>query len=118
MSKKTYTYTPPDDRKYTLQELVGMDCPVYSQWGPWEFDPEVLVLRDEHGYEIDLEEIDSSNELVDWIFHMAGKTLPPEKLYYLIIALRDILGGEDTWKSTQDGRALAKQYAQKLREQG
>ena len=115
MSKKTYIYRPPDDQKFTIEALGDMDFPVYSQWGPWEFDPKLLVLRDEFDYEIDLEEIDSSNELVDWIFHMAGKTMPPEKMYYLIIALRDILGREDTWKSTQDGRALARQYAQKLR---
>ena len=112
-----YTYTPPTNRHFTLSELIAERDPIYDQWGEWTFDPERLVLHDEYGYEIDLETIKDNAELVDWVFHVAGKQMTPEKLGYFIIALRDILRpDEEDWKHSQDGQQHARAYANRVKD--
>lgn len=45
------------------------------QWGKWTLDRETLCLvhGSEH-YEIDLEEVDSSAAMLDWIFQIQNKS--------------------------------------------
>ena len=41
----------------------------------WVFDPEALTLTHrKEGYEVDLEELNSSAEMLDWIVQIAKKT--------------------------------------------
>ena len=43
--------------------------------GPWTYDPERLVVthRDTPSYEIDLEQMTTSAEVLDWIVQLNGK---------------------------------------------
>jgi len=63
-----------------------------------------------------LETIKDNAELVDWVFHVAGKQMTPEKLGYFIIALRDILRpDEEDWKHSQDGQERVRVYAKRVK---
>ena len=92
------------------------------QWGDWSFDPEYLTLDHESGYQIDLEEIDSSAAILDWIFQVRGKSWGDKQtLYDLINAFRDILDPQANYCSFEedkraDGGELARAYATKIRE--
>lgn len=45
-----------------------------KQFGPWEYDSELMILEyTEYGYQIDLEEITTSAEMLDWIFQIWNK---------------------------------------------
>ncbi|HSZ58545.1 MAG TPA: hypothetical protein VK797_22955 [Tepidisphaeraceae bacterium] len=45
-----------------------------TQWGEWKFDPSRLTLTHEgEGYEIDLELINSSAGILDWIMQINAK---------------------------------------------
>lgn len=43
------------------------------EWGPWRLDAKLLTLTHIRGYEIDLERIHSSAEMLDWIFQVLHK---------------------------------------------
>jgi len=63
------------------------------RWGKWTFDRENLCLahRDEH-YEIDLEEVDSSAAMLDWIFQIQSKSwADANTVHDLLRAFSDIL---------------------------
>ena len=62
-----------------------------QRWGDWWLDAKrlCLVLR-RNVYEVDLETIDSSAELLDWIFQVR-KWATPEELVDLLTAFHDIL---------------------------
>jgi hypothetical protein len=67
---------------------------VRTAWGKWTFDPEVKVLRhhDAPTYEVDVEDMRTSAEMLDWIFQLHGKSWVThqdlgdlvEALWYLI----------------------------------
>jgi len=58
---------------YTVAELMAMPED-FGPWGEWRFDPDVLVLvHDRWRYDVDLEEIDSSAEMLDWVFQIHRK---------------------------------------------
>ncbi len=81
-------------------------------WGNWHlyrrrwliWNPSGKPSKD--GYDIDLWEIDSHKELVDWLFHVGGKTYDPDQFFE---AMRDIFrsaGGLPTFS----GKDLVLQY--------
>ncbi len=64
----------------------------------WAYDPEALTLthRGPH-YEIDLEEINSSAEMLDWIFQVASKQWADARtLAELVWALDEIFDPQST----------------------
>jgi len=80
---------------FTAKELMEMPDPEGGlfhgrRWGGWMLDAKrhVLVLIKD-GYEIDLETIDSSAEMLDWIFQVRRWTTP-EEMADLLKAFRDI----------------------------
>ena len=91
------------------------------QWGSWSFNPKTLTLDHEIGYEIDLEEIDSSASILDWIFQVRGKNwADAQTVYDLLNAFREILHPQANYCSYEedkraDGGELARAYAQRIR---
>ena len=80
------------DQKYTngctYQELRDYKWPVRKEWGNWVFKSTNLVLQllAKHGncvYEIDLEKINSTAEMLDVIFQLNHK-----QMYHLQLILR------------------------------
>lgn len=66
--------------------------PIAKEWGEWSFDPKALIIVHAMGYEIDLEQVNSSAAILDWIFQIHGKTWCDAKcLHDLATAFRDIL---------------------------
>lgn len=54
----------------------------------WMFDPETLVLR-YNGYEVDLERMQTSAQVLDWVMQVANKTwCSPECISKLLYLLR------------------------------
>ena len=65
-------------------------------WGPWEYDPETLVLwckgiENADEYWIELERCNTPGEVLDWIAQIKGKRWGAECVGYLVQALDDIL---------------------------
>jgi hypothetical protein len=60
------------------------------RWGTWEFDATRLVLvYTPTGYEIDLEDMSSSAEMLDWVFQV-GRWATPQEMADLVAAFNDI----------------------------
>jgi len=86
-------------REEEIQKELDCNYPRHGDtWGPWRFDAKRLVLQfiADNGaewYEIDLEEMTSSAQMLDAIFQQAGKVWckEPENLGHLIQALHDLL---------------------------
>ena len=84
-----------------------------QRWGDWEFKPNLTLVWRGH-YEIDLEAINSTAQILDWIFHSWHRDGE-----HLIEAFEAILnptanccsGGREKKFS---GRQLAKAYADRL----
>ncbi len=69
------------------------------RWGKWEFDPSIKVLRhdDAKYYEVDLEDMETSAAMLDWIFQLHGKTwCARHDIGDLVEALRDLLHPQGT----------------------
>lgn len=88
------------------------------KWGNWIFDPNNLTLTyDIEGYEIDLEGIHSSAEILDWIFQIYGKSwADANTLYDLLTAFHDILHPQANFCSLgqdkpSDGGKIAGEFA-------
>ena len=89
----------------------GMPGP--QRWGEWEFKPSLSLVWRGH-YEIDLESINSTAEILDWVFHAWHRDGE-----HLVEAFQAILdpkanccsGGVERKFS---GRELAKKYADRL----
>jgi len=61
-----------------------------QRWGVWGLDANRLVLvHTLKRYEIDLETIDSSAAMLDWIFQLQAR-LSPQEMVDLLSALNDI----------------------------
>lgn len=93
-----------------------------QQWGPWRFADNLVLINDD-GYDIDLEQINSSAKMLDWMFQISHKAR--KDIYCvesLIEAFDDIFapqhnccsGGNDKKFSGTD---LAKAYQKKLKAQ-
>jgi hypothetical protein len=45
-----------------------------ARWGKWRFNREAMTLtHDEHDYEVDLERMQASAAVLDWIFQVSAK---------------------------------------------
>jgi len=64
-----------------------------DQWGKWKFDAERLALVFGNGeYEVDLENMNSSAQMLDWIFQISNKSWATRKdVGDLVQALQDLL---------------------------
>lgn len=87
------------------------------RWGDWVFDAERLTLGHERSeYEVDLERIQSSAAVLDWIFQIRGKGWADAKTVYdLLHALFDILNPQRNYCPNEqdtraDGGALARAF--------
>lgn len=66
------------------------------QWGNWKFQADNLTLQHQL-YEVDLERIHDSAEMLDWIFQVLNKPWAIEKdLADLLVALDDIFGPQNS----------------------
>lgn len=90
--------------------------PAPTSWGPWSFNREYLTLEN-GGYDVDLERINCSADLADWIFQIHGKNHHAyggcQQVNDFIQALKTIFGREQVRQSTWNGTALAKAYIKK-----
>ncbi|MBD2110152.1 hypothetical protein [Nodosilinea sp. FACHB-13] len=94
------------------------------RWGDWNFNASNLTLNHTvEGYEIDLEEINSSAEMLDWIFQVRNKQWgTPQVLFDLITAFEEILKPQSNYCSfgvdkRANGSELAKSFAKKHRKE-
>jgi len=85
-----------------------------SQWGKWVFDRKNCTLTydpERTGYEIDLEEIHTSAEMLDWVFQLWNKIWiqedDPQGIADLIAAFDDLLYPQSNYCSFgKDKRVL------------
>jgi hypothetical protein len=71
-----------------------MDKPQQRQWGEWAYNPDNYTLTYAgKGYEVALDEITTSAEMLDWIFQLHGKSwVTPKVMHDFLTALDDLLG--------------------------
>lgn len=63
-----------------------------GNYGPWRFKKDLILHHTKTGYEIDLNECNTSAEILDWIFQVAGKSWATDKtIADLIRALEDLI---------------------------
>jgi len=69
------------------------------RWGDWVYDKELMTLTNlKHDYEIDLEEINDSAAILDWIFQVFDKGWnDPLAVYNLLEALEDLLSPQSNY---------------------
>lgn len=91
------------------------------KWGNWSFDATNLTLVHENEkYEVDLETINSSSEMLDWIFQIRNKEWgTPQAVYDLLTAFEEILEPQSNYCSfgnnkNTHGSELAKRFAEGL----
>lgn len=93
-----------------------------EQWGPWRFQDN-LVLTNNDEYDIDLEQINSSAKMLDWIFQISHKVR--KDIYCvesLVEAFDDIFCPQQnccSWGNNKEfsGTKLAEAYRKKLKAQ-
>lgn len=92
-----------------------------TPFGPWKFFPDNLTLvHSPTGYEIDLEEIDTSAQMLDWIFQVQNKTwATPDVLYGLLAAFRTVMNPQANYCSMgcdkpASGSDVAKRFRSKI----
>ena len=72
------------------QRLTQPPPRLSTRWGVWRLDAERLVLiHTSSGYEVDLEDIDKSSAMLDWIFQVQ-RWATAQDLADLLQALADI----------------------------
>lgn len=62
-----------------FKEILEMPAIKPTKCGNWEYDEKNIQLinkkvRNNHGYDVDLEEITTEHRLLDWILHIHSKT--------------------------------------------
>lgn len=92
----------------------------FMKWGNWHFDSRQLTLTHAtEKYEIDLEDIHSSADILDWIFQILGKKWgDAATVYDLLVAFEEILSPQENYCSfgedkNTDGSILAKKFIEK-----
>lgn len=89
-----------------------------KRWGSWRLVPGNLTLENDNTYYVDLEDMRTSAEILDWIFQVRDKPwATPEVMADLLRALRDILDPQATLCSfgsskTADPVALVKAFVE------
>jgi hypothetical protein len=59
--------------------------------GQWKYDPELLTVTHDNGYEIDLEQLTNPAKLLDMLLQVSGKAWQtPETLGELVVLLKAI----------------------------
>lgn len=62
------------------------------RWGKWCYDPELMVLTHEDTYEVDLERMDDSASVLDWIAQVACKECYTEEdVGHLVRAINELM---------------------------
>lgn len=63
------------------------------RWGKWSYLPSAMVLQHEDGYEVDLEEMNDSASVLDWVAQVSRKELryTEEDVGHLVRALDELL---------------------------
>ena len=71
------------------------------RWGDWVYDKELMTLTNlKHDYEIDLEEIENSAQILDWIYQVFNKGWnDPLAVYDLLEAFEDLLSPQSNYCS-------------------
>ena len=71
------------------------------RWGDWVCDKELMTLTNlKHDYEIDLEEIENSAQILDWIYQVFNKGWnDPLAVYDLLEAFEDLLSPQSNYCS-------------------
>lgn len=70
----------------------------YLGLGAWTFDAGRLTLahKDRPSYEIDCERIKTSQDLLDWVFHLRGKHwVAPEDIVDLLDLMNDLVDARE-----------------------
>ena len=107
-----------DQQNQLMPTPQTLQIAILDKWGPWRFKDN-LILVNEDSYEIDLEQINSSAEMLDWIFQINKKNRKEYCVKSLINAFCDIYQPQKNCCSFgQDkkflGSKLAKKYKKKL----
>ena len=88
------------------------DLKLQRTWGEWRLYSKRFLVWSPNGsptgYEVDLWEINDHQELVDWLFHVGGKTFDP---LHFFEAMQQIFR-EAGWRKTFNGKELAIWYWQ------
>ena len=108
---------------YSISEIIKLDPPK-CKWGKWVFKKNLTLALMPYknrniAYEIDLERIDSTAEMLDWIFQVNGKFCKDGHMEDLIDALYAIFNPQANCCSFGkekkfSGAKLAKEYKIKL----
>jgi hypothetical protein len=98
-----------------LMEIYAtIPYPIHGdRWGKWEFDAKrlCLVFDGAGGYEVDLEEMTTSAQMLDWIFQVSNKAWAERKdVGDLIQALEDLLHPQGTLCSGGIGGQSGKEF--------
>jgi len=109
----------------SIQELFITVDPPKRKWGNWIFRSSILTLQlkaknNNTLYEVDLERINSTAEMLDWIFQVNCKYCKEGHMEDLIDALHEIFNPQANCCSMGrekefSGSKLAKEYAKKLK---
>ena len=72
-----------------------------NRWGEWIFDRDLMTLTNvKHDYEIDLEEISNSAQILDWLYQVFNKGWGnPLAIYHLLEAFEDLLSPQSNYCS-------------------
>jgi len=90
------------------------------KWGNWMFDSNNLALIHADGYTIHLNEVDSSAEILDWIFQIQQKSwADASTMHDLLSAFDAVLRPQAHYCSEgkdkrADGGKLARLYAERM----
>lgn len=105
-------------------QLLSFAIEYPERFGVWSFKAHNLTLLHDNGYEIDLERINSTAEMLDWIFQLNHKNLE----VYGRTVVSDLVAAFDAIFSPQakccsnghekqfSGTDLASTYADQLKE--
>ena len=77
-------------------------------WGAWRIRRRRYLVHSAWGYEIDLWEINSHQQLADWLFHVGGKDLDTPNFFLAMRAIFRPVG----WTEKFSGKAMVNAYLQ------
>jgi 5-methylcytosine-specific restriction protein A len=92
-----------------------------TDWGPWSFTKDFCLINSNNGYEINLEQLQTTADILNWVMHISAKSdtaYGEDCLFHLCTAFADILRfcGLDTSKNLDfNGSKVCKKYAKGLK---
>lgn len=103
-------------KTFTGQELLEQNDQYIAEkrrtkrWGKWKLKLSNYTLRHDGGYEVDLEDMNNSAGVLDWVLQVHSKTMPPEDVHDLMTAIVDLVNPQANLCSHgHDKQASAKQ---------